>query len=70
MSILDTGSGYNSQNAMPVHLGLPSEGPVDVEITALTKNGRKTAVLRDIQPKDYLGRWLIVKIDSQGNLVQ
>jgi hypothetical protein len=70
MGILDTGSGYNSQNAMPVHFGLPSGGPVDVEITSLTKNGRKTVMLRAIQPKDYLGRWLIVKIDREGKVVE
>ena len=33
-TIVDTGSGYCSQNAMPVHFGLGSHvGPVDVEVT-------------------------------------
>ncbi|MFC2119336.1 FG-GAP-like repeat-containing protein, partial [Bacteroidota bacterium] len=44
-NILDTGSGYNSQNAMPVHFGLGDQKNVDVKITRLTKNGRKTATL-------------------------
>ncbi len=35
-NIVDTGSGYNSQNAMPVHFGLAEEGLVDVEVTTLT----------------------------------
>jgi len=59
--MLDTGSGYNSQNAMPVHFGLASEAPVDVEITTLTTNGRKPARLTNINPQDYAGRWLTVR---------
>ncbi len=70
MSILDTGSGYNTQNAMPVHFGLPTAGNVDVEITALTKQGRKTAVLPNVDPKQHAGRWLVVKVDGEGNLVK
>ncbi|MCH8127600.1 M20/M25/M40 family metallo-hydrolase [candidate division KSB1 bacterium] len=69
-NILDTGSGYNSQNAMPVHFGLAKQGLVDVEITTLTKQGRKTARLSDIDPKSYIGRWLVVKIDENGNVTK
>jgi hypothetical protein len=68
MNLLDTGSGYNSQNAVPVHFGLPKEGPVDVEITTLTRNGRKTAVVPSVDPTEYVGRWLVVKVDGVGNL--
>jgi VCBS repeat protein len=38
--LVDTGSGYCSQNVMPVHIGLPSDGPVDIEVTTLTPRGR------------------------------
>jgi VCBS repeat protein len=38
--LVDTGSGYCSQNVMPVHVGLPSMTRVDVEVTTLTKSGR------------------------------
>ena len=38
--IVDTGSGYCSQNVMPVHFGLREAGPVDVEVTTLTAKGR------------------------------
>jgi hypothetical protein len=38
--LVDTGSGYCSQNVMPVHVGLPSMNRVDVEVTALTTRGR------------------------------
>lgn len=70
MNILDTGSGYNSQNAMPVHFGLPNGGPVDVEITTLTKNGRKTALLSRVDPQKHAGGWLVAKVDGEGNLVE
>ena len=69
MNILDTGSGYNSQNAMPVHFGLPAGGAVDVEITTLTANGRKTATVSNIAPKDYIGNWLIIKMDRKTGTV-
>ena len=39
--IVDTGSRYCSQNVMPVHFGLPENGPVDVEVTAMTRSGGK-----------------------------
>ena len=70
MNILDTGSGYNSQNAMPVHFGLPNGGPVDVEVTTLTGNGRKTAVVSSVDPEEHAGRWLVVRVDGEGNLVR
>ena len=69
-NLLDTGSGYNSQNAMPVHFGLADEKPVDVEITTLTKHGRKNVVLSNIDPKQYAGRILIIKVDTDGNRVE
>ena len=65
--IVDTGSGYNSQNAMPVHFELPREGLVDVEITVLTPQGRKAARISDIDPSSYAGRWLVVLVDDSGN---
>jgi hypothetical protein len=70
MRILDTGSGYNSQNAMPVHFGLLNEGAVDVEVTMLTKNGRKTALMTGVAPREHTGRWLVIKVDREGNLVK
>jgi hypothetical protein len=67
-NLFDTGSGYNSQNAMPVHFGLPEEGPVDVEITSMTQEGRKTALIANVDPKDYRGSWLTIKINKAGQL--
>jgi len=68
--ILDTGSGYNSQNAMPVHFGLPEKKPVDVEITTLTKEGRKTALLSHVNTIDYTGKILTVRVDNSGEILK
>ena len=65
-SILDTGSGYNSQNAIPVHFGLRGVESVDVEVTVLTKKGRKILRLENVDPKSYVGRYLIVKVNADG----
>ena len=67
-NILDTGSGYNSQNAMAVHFGLRNIEAVDVEVTVFVKSGRKTVLLKNIEPKDYKGRNLIVKVDTNGRI--
>ena len=48
--IVDTGSGYCSQNVMPVHVGLPSAGNIDVEVTALTGHGRVVTRARGVAP--------------------
>ncbi len=63
---MDTGSGYNSQNAMPVHFGLRGVESVDVEVTVLTKKGRKVVRLENVDPKSYVGRYLIVKVNAEG----
>ena len=70
MNIFDTGSGYNSQNAMPVHFGLKDESPVDVEVTTMTGQGRKTVLIPKVDFKAYIGRWFIVKVDGAGQLVR
>jgi len=40
VGVVDTGSGYCSQNVMPVHVGLGSAGRVDIEVTSMSKTGR------------------------------
>jgi hypothetical protein len=50
--LVDSGSGYCSQNAMPVHLGVPEtwQGVVDVEVTIVAGGQRRLNVLRNIDP--------------------
>jgi hypothetical protein len=50
-ALVDTGSGYCSQNVMPVHLGVAAEARVDVEVTVLTKSGRKTVTTKNVNPR-------------------
>ena len=60
--IVDSGSGYCSQNVLPVHFGLPKEGRVDVEVTALTKAGRKITRVANVDPNKLPRRVLVVKL--------
>jgi len=60
--IVDTGSGYCSQSVLPVHFGLPQESRVDVEVTALTKSGRKITRFANVDPNRLPRRVLVVKL--------
>ncbi len=44
--LVPTGDGYGSQSLVPVHFGLAEESAVDVEVTFLTREGRKTQAHR------------------------
>jgi hypothetical protein len=68
--IVDTGSGYNSQNAMPVHFGLGSEKLLDLEITSMCREGRARDRLEGLDPQAYAGRILTIKIDRKGRVVK
>jgi hypothetical protein len=59
--IVDTGSGYCSQNVVPVHIGLGSDGAVDVEVTTLGKGGRSITKATKVSPAKVPGRVLVVK---------
>jgi hypothetical protein len=59
--LVDTGSGYCAQNAMPVHFGLPAPGRVDVEVTTLTQQGRKVLRVAGVDPQTLKGKPLTVK---------
>jgi hypothetical protein len=60
--LVDTGSGYCSQSAMPVHFGLPADGNVDVEVTAMTRSGRKITRVAKVDPNKLPKRVLVVKV--------
>lgn len=50
LRMVDTGGGYNSQNAMPVHVGLTEMTNVDVHVTTMSTSGPKVHVYSDIDP--------------------
>ncbi|MGH9467795.1 MAG: ASPIC/UnbV domain-containing protein, partial [Terriglobales bacterium] len=60
--LVDTGSGYCSQNLMPVHIGLPADGPVDVEVTSMSAAGRKITRLGGVDPNALPRRVLKVAV--------
>jgi hypothetical protein len=63
--IVDTGSGYCSQSAMPVHFGLPKDGKVDVEVTALTRSGRKITRIANLDPNKLPRRVLVIRLPKE-----
>jgi hypothetical protein len=60
--LVDTGGGYCSQSAMPVHIGLRVDGKVDVEVTAMTKSGRKITRIPNVDPNKLPRRVLVVRV--------
>ena len=68
--IVETGSGYGAHSAVPVHFGLGEEGPVDVEITTLTRQGRKVAVLSNVDPGSQAGAVITVRVEADGQIVR
>ena len=68
--MMETGSDYNCQSVMPVHFGLPSQTTVDVEVTLMSRDGRKTAILREVDPREFAGGHLTIKVNSQGKVVE
>jgi len=65
--LVDTGSGYCSQNVMPVHIGLPADGPVDVEVTSMSNSGRRITRMAGVDPNQLPRRVLTVKVSEGGS---
>lgn len=59
--LVAAGSGYNTQSAGPVHIGLTSMARINVEVTFMTTSGRKVQSIRGIWPADYYGKSLVVR---------
>ena len=55
MRIVDSGSGYNAQNDLPVHFGVPGGGRVDVEVTWPSGGLRVPTVKRGVDPVSLKG---------------
>jgi hypothetical protein len=59
--VVDSGSGYNAQNDMPVHFGLPE--PVrTVSVFVLPRQGRTESVRVNAELSEYLGKPLVVVV--------
>lgn len=56
-----TGGGYNTERATPVHFGLARAQPLRVEVTFMSKDGRKTQTVSGVNPANYRGKSLVVR---------
>jgi hypothetical protein len=61
MGIVDTGGGYCSQNVMPVHVGLGSDGQVDIEVTTMSRSGRVVTRVERVAAATGPGRVVVVE---------
>lgn len=68
--LVDTGSGYDAQNDLPLHFGLPGAAPVDVEVTLVGRGRRIPTRVPGVDPAAYRGRVLSLRFDLEGNLVR
>jgi len=68
-SLVDSGSGYDAQSDLPVHIGLPGAQPVDVVVTTIVGGVRRETRLEAVDPAEWRGRVLPVRIDQRGNRV-
>lgn len=59
-ALVDTGSGYCSQNLMPSHLAVPETwaGRVDVEVTAIVGGQRRVVSIKGVDPAAHARRAL------------
>jgi hypothetical protein len=60
--LVDSGSGYDSQNDMPVHLAVPAGTRADVEVTYPAAGRRRTARVRNVDPVRAAGRPVVVRV--------
>jgi hypothetical protein len=67
--LVDTGSGYDAQSDLPVHVGLPSPDPVDVVVTVLTAQGRRQTRVDGVAPASLRGKVLEIKVDDEGRII-
>ena len=62
--IVDTGSGYNAQNDLPLHFGLPTRGRVDIEVIWPDGASRSKVVKRSIDPAAFRHKTLEVRTNA------
>jgi hypothetical protein len=63
--LVDSGSGYDAQNDMAVHVGLGDANTVDVEVTWPAAGKPLTAGARKIVVREYEGKSLVVSVPDR-----
>jgi hypothetical protein len=59
--LVDTGSGYCSQNAMPVFVAAPARGLVDIEVTTIARGTRRVTRRARVDPDAFKGKPLVLR---------
>lgn len=62
MRLVDSGSGYNAQNDIPVHVALPTTAPVDVEVTWPVGGRRLSTTVLNVPVGDRSAARVTVRI--------
>lgn len=62
MGLVDSGSGYNTQSVLPVHVGLPAGGAVDVEVIFPGRGTRQATVVAGVDPRAHVGKAVVVRV--------
>ena len=60
--LVDSGSGYDAQNDLPVHIGLPNLSRVDVEVTFPAAGKRVVTRLPNVEPSRRNSRTIPIRI--------
>jgi hypothetical protein len=58
--LVDSGSGYDAQSDMPVHVGLGLATRVDLQVIVPLGGRRVITWAPGVDPRDYTGRWLSI----------
>lgn len=61
--LVDTGSGYDSQNDLPVHIGLRGIATVDVEVVFPRGGKRVTTKQSRVDPRSWRGKTLTIQME-------
>jgi hypothetical protein len=64
--LVDTGGGYASQGAVPVHFGIPAwVSTVSVQVVWFQDGGPRTARVQGVEPARFAGQWLTLRLGVQ-----
>jgi len=61
MGIVDSGGGYCSQNVTPVHVGVGTDGLVDIEVATMTPGGRAITRVERVVPSSTASEPVVVR---------
>jgi hypothetical protein len=60
--LVDTGSGYDAQSDAPVHFGLATLAPVDVEVSFPSAGRNHVVTRKQVKPDEWAGKVMVVRM--------